>query len=116
MQEMMMLKFAFGALAALAMAPAAIAATPQNPLVKESVVLDLRKIDLATVEGQRTLAIRMDQAARDVCGSRLATIHLSLEEQSRSCRAGVVADVRARIEARTADAARASRSVQVASR
>lgn len=111
-----MSKFALGALATLTMAPAVVAAPPPNPLAKTAVVLDLRKIDLATVEGQRTLAIRMDQAARDVCGDKLATIHLSLEEQARACRAEVIADVRARIEARTADAGRPSRSIQVALR
>ena len=103
-----MMKLAFGALAVLAMAPAVVATTPQNPFVKDSVVLDLKRIDLATVEGQRTLAIRVNQAARDVCGSRLDTIHLALEDQARACRAAVVADVRARIEARTADAGQSS--------
>jgi len=109
-----MLKLALGAFATLAMAPAVAAAVPENPLVKDAVVLDLKNIDLATVSGQRTLAIRMDQAARAVCGSGLATIHLALEDQARSCRAEVVADVRSRIEARsgaaTADAGR-SRTV-----
>jgi UrcA family protein len=97
-----MLKLALGALATLAMAPAVSAAAPENPLVKDAVVLDLKNIDLATVSGQRRLAIRMDQAARAVCGSGLATIHLALEEQARTCRAEVVADVRSRIEARGA--------------
>jgi hypothetical protein len=82
-----MLKLALGALATLAMAPAVSAAVPENPLVKDAVVLDLKK---------------MDQAARAVCGSGLATIHLALEEQARTCRAEVVADVRSRIEARGA--------------
>ena len=86
-----MLKLALGALATLAMAPAVSAAVPENPLVKDAVVLDLKNIDLATVSGQRRLAIRMDQAARAVCGSGLATIHLALEEQARTCRAEVVA-------------------------
>jgi UrcA family protein len=97
-----MLKLALGALATLAMAPTVTAAVPENPLVKDAVVLDLKNIDLATVSGQRSLAIRMDQAARAVCGSGLATIHLALEEQARTCRAEVIADVRSRIEARGA--------------
>ena len=111
-----MLKVAFGALAALAMAPAVFAAAPQDPLRQDTVVLDLRKIDLATVEGQRTLAIRMDQAARAVCGDRLATIHLALDEQSRLCRADVIADIRGRIEARSADARNAKSSTRLAMR
>jgi len=110
-----MLKLALGALAVLAVAPAAGAATQQNPFAKDSVVLNLRNIDLATVEGQRTLAIRMDHAARDVCGERLDRIHLAMEAQARTCRAAVVADVRSRIEARTADAG-TSRSMQLALR
>ena len=110
-----MLKLALGALATLAMAPAVAAAAPENPLVKDAVVLNLKNIDLSTVSGQRSLAIRMDQAARAVCGSGLATIHLALEDQARTCRAEVVADVRSRIEAHgattTADAGRPSRTV-----
>lgn len=99
-------KAAFAALAAFAAAPAVLAAPADNPLAKDSVVLSLSKLDLATVNGQRSLAIRMDQAARAVCGDRLSTVHLALEEQSRACQAEVKADIRARIEARTADASR----------
>jgi UrcA family protein len=117
MRELMtMLKLALGALAVLAITPAAGAATQQNPFAKESVVLNLRHIDLATVEGQRTLAIRVDHAARDVCGDRLDTIHLALEAQARSCRAAVTADVRAQIEAKTADAGTSPRPMQLALR
>ncbi|RYD19701.1 MAG: UrcA family protein [Lysobacteraceae bacterium] len=112
----MMLKLALGALAALAIAPAAGAAYQENPLAKDSVVLNLKNIDLATVDGQRTLAIRMDNAARDVCGDRLDRIHLALEAKARSCRTAVIADIRTRIEARTADAGHAPRAVQVALR
>lgn len=112
-----MMKAALAALAAVALTSPLLAQTTDNPLAKDKVVLDLRKLDLASVEGQRLLAIRMDQAARDVCGDRLSTIHLSLEEQSRACRADVIADIRSRIEARTASAARVSDApVQVALR
>ena len=110
-------KSALAAIAALMMAPAAFAAAPDNPLVKDSVTLKLDHLDLASIEGQRALAIRMDQAARDVCGDRLATIHLSLDAQSRSCRAEVLTDIRSRIEQRTAAAGSgANTRVQVAMR
>ncbi len=111
-----MLKSVLAALAILTVAPAVGAASPQNPLAKDSVVLNLKNIDLATVEGQRTLSLRMNQAARDVCGHDLATIHLALEDQARTCRAAVIADIGARIEARTALANQTARPLQVASR
>lgn len=111
-----MIKAAFTALAALAVTSTALAAAPENPLAKDKVVLDLRKLDLATVQGQHLLAIRMDQAARDVCGDRLDTVHLSLAEQSRSCQAAVIADIRSRIEARTADAGRSAAPTLIALR
>ena len=99
-------KVALAALAATMMTSAVFAASPENPLAKDTVVLDFRNIDLATVRGQRQLAIRMDQAASAVCGERLDTVHLALAEQSRQCQADVIADIRSRIEARTADASR----------
>ena len=104
------------AFAAIVATPA-MAADRDNPLAKDEVVLSLRGLDLATVSGQRALAIRMDQAARAVCGDRLATVHLALEEQSRACQADVRADIRSRIELRTADAGRPlSSPVEVATR
>jgi UrcA family protein len=114
-EKMMMSKLALGSLAVLALAPATGAMAQQNPFAKESVVLDLRNIDLATVEGQRTLAIRVDHAARDVCGDRLDRIHLAMEAQARSCRAAVADDVRSRIEARTTSV-EGSRGTQLAMR
>ena len=106
-----MLKAVCAALAACAIAPALCAAPgPASPLVKSSTILKLSGVNLATAEGQRTLAIRMDQAARDVCGDRLATIHLALEAQSQACRAEVKADIRSRIEQRTADAGQFSQA------
>lgn len=104
------MKIAFAALAAVSLglgAPVAHAenlAHAENPLAKDSVTLRLSGLDLSTPDGQQRLAIRLDQAAAAVCGDRLAGVHLVLEEQSRSCRAQVVADVRARIEQRQAAA------------
>ena len=59
-------------------------------------------------------AIRVDQAARAVCGESLATLHADLEARARACRADVAEQVRAKIEARTADATRRN-SIQLAS-
>jgi UrcA family protein len=106
------MKIGIAALAALALAAPAFA-TDVNPFAKDKVVLNLRGLDLASVDGQQRLAIRIDQAARDVCGDRVATIHLDLERQSRSCRNDVVADIRSRIESRSADSANRA-PVQVA--
>lgn len=103
-----MMKAIAAALVAVVSVSTAAATEPRSPLAKDQVVLELRNIDLATVDGQRRLAIRMDQAARAVCGDRLATVHLDLEAQSRACQADVVADIRSRIEARTADAGHAA--------
>ncbi|WP_435303419.1 UrcA family protein [Novosphingobium humi] len=103
-----MMKILFAALAAVSLAAGASAAqagTPgENPLARDSAVLHLNGLDLATVAGQQRLAIRLDQAAAAVCGDRLAGVHLALEEQSRACRAEVVADIRAQIERRQAAA------------
>ena len=96
------MKTVLAALAALSFASAACAATGDNPLAKDSTVLRLNGIDLATADGQQRLAIRTDQAAREVCGDHLATIHLALEEQARACRAEVAANIRRQIETRTA--------------
>ncbi|MBB3953903.1 UrcA family protein [Novosphingobium sediminicola] len=97
------MKIVFAALAAVSLfAGASVAQASENPLARDSAVLRLSGLDLATVEGQQRLAIRLDQAAAAVCGDRLAGVHLALEEQSRACRAGVAADVRAQIERRQA--------------
>ncbi|MET0588122.1 MAG: UrcA family protein [Novosphingobium sp.] len=108
-----MMKTAFAALAVLSLATPAVAAS-ENPLAQDETVLRLDGIDLSTADGQQRLAIRMDAAARTVCGDRLATVHLALNEQARACRAEVVADIRNKIEARQASAAGSSR-VQLAS-
>jgi UrcA family protein len=110
-----MMKIGLAALAALAFATSASAATnSDNPFAQSQAVLDLKGLDLSTADGQQRLAIRMDQAARAVCGDRMAATHLALEAKAQKCRAAVVADTRAQIEARVASAAARS-SVRLAS-
>ncbi|MDB5726199.1 MAG: hypothetical protein JWQ16_2953 [Novosphingobium sp.] len=108
------MKFALVALAAVAFATPAIASTIDNPLAQDSVMLNLKGLDLATADGQQRLAIRMDQAARAVCGDQVAAVHLALEAKAQECRAAVVADVRTQVEARLA-AASTNKPVQFAS-
>lgn len=109
------MKTGFAALAALSLAASASAAMAENPFAKDKTVLQLKGIDLSTAEGQQRLAIRMDDAARTVCGDRLAAVHLALDEQARACRTQVVADIRNQIEQRHDMASRAS-TLQFASR
>ena len=97
-------------LASLALAATASAATAENPFAQDKAVLQLKGLDLSTADGQQRLAIRMDQAARAVCGDRLSSVHLALAEKARNCQASVIADIRNQIEARTAKAANASRT------
>lgn len=92
------------AFAALALATSASATPTENPFAQDKAVLQLQGIDLSTAEGQQRLAIRLDQAARSVCGDRLSGVHLDAEAKARECRASVLADVRSQIETRTADA------------
>ena len=103
------------ALATFALATSASAATTDNPFAQDQAVLNLKGLDLSTADGQERLAIRMDQAARAVCGDRLASVHLAMESKAQACRTAVVADIRSQIEARTATAANRS-SIQLASR
>jgi UrcA family protein len=113
---MMMLKTGLLALAACALAtPALAATTTDDPFVADKAVLRLDGLDLSSADGQQRLAIRMDQAARAVCGDNLSSVHLALGERSRECRTAVLADIRAQIEARTAVAANAT-TVQLASK
>jgi UrcA family protein len=109
--EEMMMKFGIAALAALLATAPAFAATSENPFSADSTVLDLRGIDLTSVDGQKRLAIRMDQAANTVCGEGMNTIHLALGAQTRSCHADVVANIRSKIAAATAarDSGKATR-------
>lgn len=96
------MKTALAALAALAIATSASAAPTQNPMAKDQAILNLQGIDLASAEGQQRLAIRMDQAARAVCGENLANVHLAAEAKAQACRTAVIADVRSQIESRMA--------------
>lgn len=96
------MKIGLAALAALAFATSASASTAENPFARDKAILNLRGLDLSTAEGQERLAIRMDQAARAVCGDRLAGVHLAVEAKAQECRAAVIADVRSQIEARMA--------------
>lgn len=102
------------ALFPLAFGSVASAVPAQNPFARDQVVLQLNDLDLATVDGQQRLAIRMDDAARTVCGDRLGNVHLALEAKARECRTAVMADIRSRIEARTANASETPK-VQLAS-
>ncbi|MFT4025577.1 MAG: UrcA family protein [Novosphingobium sp.] len=103
------------ALAALAFATPAFANTTENPFAQDKATLNLKGLDLSTADGQERLAIRMDQAARAVCGERLASVHLALEAKAQECRSAVVADVRAQVEQRLARA-NAAKPVQFAAR
>ena len=104
------MKIGLAALAAIAFATSASASTIQDPFVQDKAILRLKGLDLSTTEGQQRLAIRMDSAARSVCGERLARIHLSVEKQASECRTAVLANVRAQIEARTAETATGSQT------
>jgi UrcA family protein len=106
-QETMMRK-GLWVLGACALATSVSAAAAGNPFAKDETVLRLDGLDLATADGQQRLAIRMDHAARTVCGDRLASVHLALDSRARECRAEVIADIRTQIEARTADASKSS--------
>lgn len=90
------------------------ATAAENPFAKDQAVLQLSGLDLSTAEGQQRLAIRMDQAARTVCGDRLASVHLAADTKAQECRASVMADIRTQIEARMARAETAS-GIQLAS-
>lgn len=103
-----------GLIALAAFAFATPASASDNPFAQDKATLNIKGLDLSTAEGQQRLAIRMDQAARAVCGERLASVHLDLESKARDCRTAVIADVRAQIETRTAHAATAS-AVRLAS-
>lgn len=103
-------------LAACALASSMPAAATDNPFAKDEAVLRLSGLDLSTAEGQQRLAIRMDQAARAVCGDRLATVHLAADARARECHASVLADIRTEIEARTAANDKAAQTQLASSR
>jgi len=110
-----MIKTTVAVLAALSFAASASAAPNDNPFAKDATTLKLQGLDLSSAEGQQRLAIRMDEAARTVCGDRLASVHLAVDAQARECRAQVVADIRSQVESRQA-AATANSRIQLASR
>lgn len=83
----------------------------ENPFARDKAILNLQGLDLSTADGQQRLAIRVDQAARAVCGERLANVHLAAEAKTRECRVSVAADVRAQIEARLARASTSATQV-----
>ena len=103
------MKIGLAVLATFAFATSAFASTAENPFAKDKAILNLKGLDLATSEGQQRLAIRMDQAARAVCGERLANVHLAMEAKAQECRTAVIADVRSQIEARSAMAQASAR-------
>lgn len=110
------MKIGLAAFAALAFATSASAApTSENPFAQDKAILNLKGLDLATADGQQRLAIRMDNAARAVCGERVASVHLDLESQAQDCRTAVLANVRTQIEARVA-ATSARSSARLAAR
>jgi len=103
------MKIRHAALATVALALSATgAAATENPFAKDQAILNLADLDLSTADGQQRLAIRVDQAARAVCGDRLSNVHLAAEAKTQECRASVAADVRAQIEQRLARANTAS--------
>ncbi|EZP72020.1 hypothetical protein BV96_02151 [Sphingomonas paucimobilis] len=106
------MKIGLVALATFACAIPASAFAAGNPFAQDQAILDLKGLDLASAEGQQRLAIRMDQAASSVCGSRLAGVHLAAEAKAQACRAAVLADIRSQIESRLA---MTSKPVRVAS-
>jgi UrcA family protein len=90
------------------------AVASENPFAKDTAVLNLQGLDLSTADGQQRLVIRVDQAARTVCGDRMSAVHLSVVAKTQECRVAVAADVRAQIEAKLARAPSTS-ATQVAS-
>lgn len=112
-----MLKIGLAAMAACVLATPAMANADNDPFVKESVQLSLAGLDLTTVDGQNRLAIRMDNAARAVCGEGLDTVHLRAAAIARECRVEVREQIRTQIETRMAANEVADQApVQLASR
>lgn len=104
------MKIGLMVLASAAFATAASAAPAaenqaENPFARDRAVVQINDLDLASADGQQRLAIRMDAAARSVCGDRLSSLHLALEQRASECRTAVKADIRNRIETRMAAAA-----------
>src|SRR5690606_15613562 len=77
-----------------------VPAAAENSFAKDEAVLQLDGLDLSTTAGQQRLAIRMDAAAREVCGDRVASLHLVAANTARECRTAVLEDIRQQIETR----------------
>ena len=90
-------------LGACALAISVSATATDDPFAEDEAVLRLDGLDLSTADGQQRLAIRLDQAARAVCGDRLSSVHLAANAKARECRTAVIAEVRTQIEARMAN-------------
>jgi UrcA family protein len=103
----MMMKKGLLVLGACALATSVSAAAAESPFAEDEAILRLDGLDLSTADGQQRLAIRMDQAARAVCGDRLSSVHLAANAKARECRTAVIADVRTQMEARMANVASA---------
>jgi UrcA family protein len=112
----MMMKKGLLVLGACALATSVSAIAAESPFAEDEAVLRLDGLDLSTADGQQRLAIRMDQAARAVCGDRMASVHLVADAKARECRRAVIADVRTQIEARMANAATAQGTQLASSR
>ncbi|MHC9419936.1 UrcA family protein [Sphingomonas citri] len=110
------MKIGLAACAAFLMATPALAAPGADPLSAESSVLNLRGIDLTSVEGQQRLAIRMDRVADTVCGQGMSSVHLALAAQARECRADVLSDMRSRVAAAASAARESGGATQLAMR
>lgn len=110
-----MLKIGLAAMAACVLATPAMANADNDPFVKESVMLSLAGLDLSTVDGQNRLAIRMDNAARAVCGEGLDTVHLRAAASAQECRVEVREQIRNQIETRMAANTATAQPVQLAS-
>jgi UrcA family protein len=108
----MMMKKGLLVLGICALATSVTAAASESPFAKDEAVLRLEGLDLSTADGQQRLAIRMDQAARAVCGDRLSSVHLAAAAKAEACRTAVIADIRDQIETRMAQAS----TTQLASR
>jgi UrcA family protein len=109
------MKIGIAVIVAASLGSAAFAGTTDNPFGRDSTVLTFKDLDLATAKGQQRLAVRVDQAARAVCGESLATVHIDAEARARACRADVAEQVRDQIEARTATASASDGAVRLAS-
>lgn len=92
-----------------------VSAAAANPFARDEAIMRLDGLDLSTVQGQQRLAIRMDNAARAVCGDRLSSVHLAAHAKAQECRATVIAEIGKQIEARMATAQKSS-DIQLASR